>query len=281
MTTEITPRSWMDETDLLPDVIPGAATLEPGRLSWYHGVSAGNVKTPGVFFGRDTAFVDAPGAPWTPDDRYSDKGELGYCASELRLAFIANRSQWFIPAEEQGKPPERWLAGYEDGAKKLTEYLVMVDGLDDPMVLSVSGKYKAGPLAEILSAYRRGALAQAMRKTRRTLPPWAFWLPIAGRRDANGKPVYEKAAGGDGKEYGSIVTPMALAGAPSAVTTAQLLRGAEIWEQYQEWARFKRTNRTDAPVAEATYTVEPPHPALPAGRNVPQPVTDADFEPAF
>ena len=65
----------------------------------------------------------------------------------------------------------------------------MVDGLSEPMVLSVSGKYKAGPFADILSEYRRGALAQAMRQVRRTLPVWAFWLPIAGKRDASGNPV--------------------------------------------------------------------------------------------
>lgn len=263
MTTELTAPSWMDEIDQLPESIPGAATLEPGRLSWYHGVEAGKVKTPGVFFGRDTAFSDLPPADmWEVDDRYADKGELGYAAPVLRLMFIANRSQWFISGENQGDMPQ-WLATYEDGAKKLTEYLVLVDGIADPMVLSVSGKYKAGPIADILSAYRRGALAQAMRKHKRTLPAWAFWLTIGGKRTAEGKPIYEEAKDGAGVAQGSKVTPPVLLAAPVPVTRDLLMFGADVWQQYQEWSTYKR-QAPDSSVTNATYTIEP------AGRNVPQ-----------
>ena len=72
-----------------------------------------------------------------------------------------------------------------------------------------------------------------------------------------------------------LFAPPALVGAPIPVSTEQLLRGAEIWEQYQEWARFKRSNRD---TVEATYTVES-RPALPAGRNVPVAVEDDEFAP--
>ena len=270
MTTEIVP-SFLDTIDALPAEIPGAAALEPGRLNWYHGVNAGNVKTPGVFYARATAFMDTPDAPWETDNRFAD--ETGYSAAELRIAFIANRSQWFIPAEEQGKPPQRWLQGYEVGAKKLTEYLIMVDGLSEPMVLSVSGKYKAGPFADILSEYRRGALAQAMRQVRRTLPVWAFWLPIAGKRDASGNPVYLKASDGDGKEYGSIVTPAALVDRPIPASVEHIVRGGQVWEEYREWRDFKRGR--DA-VIEGVYTVEA-MPALPAPKNAPQPLDESEL----
>ena len=274
--TELT-RSWVDEIDLLPEDIPGAANLEPGRLSWYHGVDAGKVKTPGVFFARETAFTDLPpAAEWEVDDRYADKGESGFAAPVLRLMFIANRSQWFIPGENQGDMPQ-WLHDYQDGAKKLVEYLVLIDGIADPMVLSVSGKYKAGPIADILSQYRRGALAQAMRKHKRTLPAWAFALTIGGKKGPDGKPIYEKAKDTDGKEFGSLVTPPALLAAPAPVTREMLLYGADVWQQYQDWTKFKRGQEQ---VVEASYTVEE-RPALPAGRNVPQPVSDEDFAPAF
>ena len=267
MTTDLALPTFLDEIDKLPDVIPGAANLEPGRLSWYHGVDAGKVKTPGVFFGRDTAFVDLPPADqWEIDDRYADKGELGYAASRLRLAFIHNRSQWFIPGERDGDMPT-WITGYQEGAKKLQEYLVLVDGIAEPMVLSVSGKYKAGPIADLLSAYRRGALAQAMRKIKRTLPAWAFWLTIGGKSDANGKPVYEKALDGAGVAQGSLVTPPILLAPPQAVTRDVLLYGAEVWEQYQEWSKYRRTDRSEAPM---------PVPQLTAGRNVPEPIEDGE-----
>jgi len=268
MTTDLVLPTFLDEIDQLPDVIPGAANLEPGRLSWYHGVDAGKVKTPGVWFGRDTAFVDLPPSDqWEVDDRYADKGETGFAATRLRIAFIHNRSQWFIPGVKQGDPPT-WIVGYQEGAKKLTEYLVLIDGIAEPMVLSVSGKYKAGPLADILSTYRRGALAQAMRKIKRTLPAWAFWLTIGGKTAADGKPIYEEAKDGDGVAQGSKVTPPALLAAPQAVTRDVLLNGADMWEQYQEWAKWRRTDR-----AAESYTA----PQLPPGRNVPQLVTEGEL----
>lgn len=271
MTTDTLARTFMDDIDQLPAEIPGAATLEPGRLSWLHG-STGQVKTAGCFYAKDTAFVEPPVSPWVLDERYTDQGEIGYSAPELRIAFIANRSQWFLPGENRGDFPE-WLSTYQEGAKKLVEYLIQIDGIYEPMVLSVSGKYKAVPIADILSTYRRGSLAQAMRKVKRTLPAWSFWLPIANKRQ-DGKTLYLKASDGDGKEYGSVVTPPALIGPPMARTAQELIEGAAIWQEYQEWSKYTRTPQG---VSEASYTVES-RPALPAPRNVPQPVEE-EVEP--
>lgn len=278
MTTELA-RTFIDDLDQLPAEIPGAAELEPGRLSWEHGINGGGVKTAGCFYGKDVAFTDAPPAPWVLDERHADSGEIGYSVPELRLSFLGSRSQWFIPGDEPGDPAKEWLTGYQDGAKKLTEYLVLIDGMADPMVLSVSGKYKAGSFSDILNAYRRGALAQAMRKTKRTLPPWAFWLPIANRRDRDGKTIYEKAQDGNGKEYGSTVTPPALAGVSIAVTIDVIHLGIEVYQQYKAagWFEYKRVPRgTD----NGTYTIEE-HPALPPGRNTPQALDDSDLPDPF
>lgn len=272
MTTDIAPRTWMDDADQLPAEIPGAAALEPGRMNWYHGVDAGKIKTPGVFFARETAFIAAPESPWEADDRYGDKGEQGYAAPRLELLFIANRSQWFIPGENQGDLPQ-WIDGYQVGAKKLTEYLVLIRGLDEPMVLSVSGKYKAAPIEKILGDYRRGALTQAMRQHHRTLPAWAFALTIGGRTNGDGKPLYEKAKDSDGKEYGSIVTPPALLAAPKPATIEEIIYGSQVYKQHAEWRAYRR-GHTQA--VDAVYTVSAV-PALPAGKNVPQPVEDDEL----
>jgi len=273
MTTDLA-RSWMDDVDELPAEIPGASNLEPGRLAWLHGVSAGGAKTPGVFYGKDTAFVEPPPTPWVVDERHEN--ELGYSCPELRLAFIANRSQWFIPGETKDDL-STWLLDYQEGAKKLTEYLVLIDGIVEPMVLAVSGKYKAGPIAQLLSDYRRGALAQAMRKTKRNLPAWAFWLPIANKRDKNGKTEYVSAKDSDGKDYNSVVTPPTLIGAPIPVSKEMLLYGAELWQQYQDWAKAKRMPH-DGNVSEASYTVEPQR-QLPPPKNLPVALTEEDYPP--
>lgn len=270
-------RTFIDDLDHLPAEIPGAATLEPGRISWLHGTKSGNVRTPGVFYGKDTAFTDAPGVPWVLDERHSEQGEIGYSAPELRIAVIGWRDQWFRPGADRGDLPT-WLASYEDGAKKLTEYLIRVQDLAEPMVLSVSGLYKARPIADLVSSYRRGALTQAMRKYRRTLPLWAFWLPVANKRGADLKTVYVEAKDADGKDYGSVVTPPALAGLPQPRTAAEILEDAELWQQYRSMGWFDH-KRTQQGVVEATYTITNTPQLPPAGRNVPVPIEDD--EPPF
>lgn len=288
MTTELA-RTFMDDLDQLPDEIPGAATLEPGRIAWLHGINSGGAKTPGMFYAKDTAFTDPPAAPWVLDERYIDQGEIGYSAPVLRIAIIAERTQWFIPGEQKGDSSE-WLIAYQDGAKKLTEYLIKVQGLDDPMVLSVSGLYKARPLIDIVTTYRRGALTQAMRKTKRTLPLWSFWLPIANKTK-DGKTEYIKATDASGKEYGSVVTPPALAGAPEPRTAAEILADAALWQEFRAagWLEYKRLPRE---TVEGAYTISDPLALPPAphgyhgttaaaasrreGRNTPQALTAAE-----
>ncbi len=264
MTTDIV-KTFYDELDQLPAEIPGAATLEPGRINWFHGVKA--ARLPGVFYARETAFTDTPPTPWVLDERFED--ELGYSAPRLDLAILGWRDQWFRPGENRGDS-STWLPTYEAGAKKLTEYLVRVSGLDDVMVLSVSGLYKARPIIDLVSAYRRGSLTQAMRKVKRTLPLWAFWLPVASRVK-DGKTEYLEATDSDGKQYGSVVTPPALAGAPIARSVAEIMADAVIWQEFRDvgWFDFKRAPRD---VTEASYVVSSA-PQLPAGRNVPQPIT--------
>lgn len=273
MTTESTAieRTFLDDLDQLPAEIPGAAALEPGRINWYHGVK--QAKLPGVFYARDTAFTDTPPAPWALDERYSDAGELGYCAARLHIAVLGWREQWFTPGENRGDQ-STWLPTYQDGAKKLTEYLIRVQDLDDVMVLSVSGLYKAKPIIDIVSNFRRGALTQAMRKVKRTLPLWAFWLPIASRTK-DGKVEYLEAKDADGKEYGSVVTPPALAAAPIPRTAAEIMADAALWQEFKAagWFDYKRLPRD---VTEASYSVSSGPPQLPPGKNVPVPIDEGD-----
>lgn len=284
MTTDLAP-SFLNHLDELPDDLPGVQ-MEPGRLYWYHGADAGKFKTPGVFFGRETAFTEAPALPWETDERFMETDGLGYSIAQLRLAILGWREQWFIPGATD-KDKITWLMDGErpptgTKIKKQIEYLVLVDGLVDPMVLAVSGFYKSKPFEDIVRGYERGALAQLMRQHKRAFPRWAHWLTIGGKVDAAGKPVLEKAKDAAGDEYGSIVTPPTLLVPPQLVSRETMQQGIDTWNLYNSlgWFKFKRTPRD---VVESTaYTItETAHPALPAGRNVPQPVTDADFEPAF
>lgn len=275
-TTAIVP-SYLDQIEL-PDDLPGVQ-IEPGRLNWHHGKDAGKVKVPGVFFGRDTAFAEAPTAPWESDDRFIDDDGPGYSAERLRLAFIGERSQWFIPGATRNDPITWLMDGQRQPegtkVKKQIEYLVFVDGLPDVMVLSVSGYYKSRPIEDILRAYERGALTQEIRRRRRQLPRWTHWLTIGGKVDAAGKPILQKANDAGGVEHGSDVTPPAMVAAPELVSAETFQQAIDAWNLYNAlgWFKFKRL---PAGTTEAQYTITE-RPALPAGKNIPQPIDESDI----
>lgn len=275
-----------DYLQIADDIPAGDNVLEPGRINWFHGTNKSGAKTPGVFYARATAFSTPPAEPWVRDDRFED--EEGYHAERLHLAVLGDRSQWFLADPNDPKRPPQWLSTYQEGAKKQTEYLVLVHGLEDPMVLSVSGKWKAGPILDIVSVYKRGLLTQASRRAKRNVPLWAFWLPI-GTQLKDGKTHYIDAQDGNGKTYGSVVTP------PAAFWPADpmnelyvgeevLRQGAAVREQYADWFKARRlpAGVVEGEVIAPAYLALPSPEthsvrALPSGRNVPQPI-DVDDE---
>lgn len=282
MATDIT-RSFADQIGEMED-IPASGVLEPGRMWWHHGED-GRQKTPGDFYTKATELVVAPGEPWIADARFTS--EQGFATPLLHIAVIGKRDQWFFGGTGKDDP-KRWLDHYREGEdgkkpKKQVDYLIFAEGIDDPMVLSVSGKYKAAPLRDILNTYRYGLLKQASLTAKRQLPPWSFWLPIACKKDANGKVVYEKAMDAAGKEYGSIATPPALFLPENPmdalfVGPELIRRGSEVFNTYREWFKSQRRQRDDTEI-DAEYTVEDERLALPAAggtglRNVPQPIED-------
>lgn len=277
MTTELAP-SFLDDSSLPLDELP-SVTLEPARLNWHHGVDAGKVKMPGVFFGRDTAFTDTPPLPWETDDRFIDDDGPGYSAPRLRIAFLGWREQWFIPGEKKGDKIT-WLplgqrSPQGTKIKKNVEYLILVDGLSDPMVLSVSGFYKSKPFEDIMHDYEKGALSQLIRAKKRAFPRWAHWLTIGGKVDAKGTPIIESAKDAKGEEYGSGVTPPTMLATPELVSSDVMRLGIDTWNLYNSlgWFKFQRTNNG---TVEGSFTVETV-PQLPAGRNVPQPIKEAEI----
>lgn len=276
MTQDALTRTAMDVLDAYTGEMP-TINLDPAKLNWHHGAIAGAIKVPGVFYGVETAFIEPPHAPWVADERFLDTDGLGYSAPVLRLAFIGQRDQWFIPGATGTKEKPIWLpngsrAPEGVNVKKQIDYLVLVDGLNDPMVLSVSGQNKSRPIEDILRAYERGALSQLIRQRKKATPRWAHWLTIGGRVDPNGKPIIEKAKNAAGEEFGSEVTPPILRAAPILIDADRMTQGIETWNLYNSlgWFKFQRTNQGD--------TVET-MPQLTSGRNVPQPISAADLPP--
>jgi hypothetical protein len=275
MTTTELARSFADQIADIEDLPIDA--LEPGRMSWLHGVK--QAKMPGVFYIKAANLSETPGAPWA-DDNERFEGEDGYSTPKLQIAIIGFRSQWFVPDEDRTKPPKEWLLGYQEGigAKKITEYLCLVEGINDPIVLSMSGKNKGQPMWDIFKAYQNGLLKQGSRIAKRQLPVWSFWLPIANKRTPEGKTFYEDAKDGAGNTYGSVVTPPALYLPDNPLDTlyvgADIIRlGASIHNDFSEWFKVKRLPQG---TVEGQVTVSATK-ALPPARNVPQPLKASEY----
>lgn len=261
--------SFLDTINTIDDLPTGQLT--PGTFYWLHGVR--QAKLPGCFYVKSAELGAEPPAPWSVDNRFDN--ETGFSAPALRIAVIGWRSQWYTQ-QEQGKP-KIWIQGYEQGAKKHTDFLCFAEGIDEPMVLSADGMNKEKPLSEIVKSYRGGLLTQASRVAKRALPLWTFWLPIKGKVTADGKPAYIEAQDSQGKSYGSIVTPPALYLPDDAMESCFvgetiLRRGADVARDFASWFDAKRL---PPQIADGEYFVEEIK-QLPAGRNVPQPVEEVE-----
>lgn len=262
--------NFLDTINTIEDLPTGR--LNPGTFYWLHGVK--QAKLPGCFYVKAAEIGAEPPAPWQSDTRFD--GETGYSAPALKIAVVGWRSQWYTQAAQD--KPKMWIAGYEPGAKKHTDFLCFAEGIDEPMILSADGLNKEKPLAEIVKSYRAGLLTQASRVAKRALPLWTFWLPIANRRTADGKTAYIEAQDSQGKSYGSVVTPPALYLPDDAMDSCFvgetiLRRGADVAREYADWFNAKRL---PPQIAEGVYAVEEVR-QLEAPRNVPQPVEEADL----
>lgn len=283
MTTGLAPTSNLDALlDSYDGDLPESTGTGLGTCYWLHGSNKGGAKTNGVLYVKDTEIADTPDAPWAADSRYEDQEqpEFGFSASAVKIAPIIWHSQWYMPErDEEGQParrkgPKKWIMGYETGAQKHLDLICLVEGLSEPMVISADGQNKCGAFLDILSKYRNGLMRQAgmrARKSgRRAPPPWAYWLPIANKKTADGKTDYQKVIV-NGQDKGSVVTPPALFLPADAiesllVTPEQFRAAADIYFSFMEWSR-----------EQYVYTDQPAPPQLASGRNVPQPIDEAEF----
>lgn len=268
--------TFLDTINTIED-LPGGE-LEPGVIWWLHGAKAGQTKVPGVFYAKATEFGDAPGTPWAPDNRFDD--EAGYSTPQLRAAVIGWRSQWFTQDKNDPKSLPRYITDYQDGANKHVEILAMIDGQAETFIISVKGFHKTKAMLDAIRGYENGLLKQASRLAKRALPRWTFWLPIKNKLNNKGETDYIEAQDGSGKSYGSVVTPPALYLPDDAMEScfvgeAILRQGADIRAQYESWFKQKRL---PPQIAEGVYTEVVAEPRqLSAGRNVPEPIEEADL----
>jgi hypothetical protein len=242
------------------------------RIQWRNGVPA--TQTPGHFFVEvdrlEALGLDAPSEPWKPFTAVFASGDTaeGYRCDAAKLQVIGVRQQ---DATRDADGRLAFLAQRADRANRpqgwtvVVELLCGIKGFTVPVVVrSRTIKTSMALLIDICGGMR-DLRRDAGKLAGRTLPPWFFYAPVTGAKDAKGKTVYEKT-------QGAMVTPPRLllpAGEGRELYNAlyvgrELVQwGEQVYQERVEWLR--------EPIGaiEAAHEV-----AAPSGKNVPQPLEE-------
>lgn len=218
-----------------------------------------------------------PGAPWVAHKEYiksASKWVEGWKAEALPMYIICARAQVF-KKDKEGKR-EAWVDSWPKDAPPNShgmhcDVLLCAKGLEalGPVVWSTNGsstafaiignKGKRQPQGGILARIRDEVLAEADRLSAKVKVRaknkvyWAFWITIAGQKDAKGQPVYTPTPSGN-----PITIPVPVL--PAKVDAAWLKQnyvGADI-DQYgralrAEYETWRNTKRAETALAEVEH----------------------------
>lgn len=253
------------------------------RVHWFNGDQ--KLRTRGAFFVTTQRLADhgiTPTEPWRAVTRTFSSGDTedGYEAPMARLAVLHVRKSDIVyrsdgsieyisrPARGAGNPP---------GWSLHIEILCVMQGLGTEMPVVWSSKRVKTSLAmvEILTTYRREILEPLRREQRKQMPPWWFWLSVAGEVNEQRQPVYVKTKGApvtppqlllpNGLRDRSL--PVRDAAHKMWVGRETASAGERLFEEYRAWAAEPLRSLTEA------------QPAAPS-HNAPQPIGD-DFDTPF
>lgn len=250
------------------------------RIQWRNGEQ--RAKTGGYFFVSAEAVGDtAPDEPWQPyTDTFDDGTEVeGYKADTLDMAVLCVRSQPFHWSAPNGTPGRYkvWQTKWEKGGENQSmqvEVLALVKGFDEPVVwtsatiktsFAIISRGGKGEAPGILATINELMVKPASKAAGRHLDTYCFWATVGTERD-KGKIVYTPTKGK------AVTRPTLHVPAEPTIEwlrtrftgKAFIAKAAALREQYEDWRRERRTN-DDEPATAA------------AGRNAPQPVSEADF----
>jgi hypothetical protein len=250
---------------------------------WWHNGQSERSREPGSFYVKADSLHELPGEPWRAVERF--EGEDGFAADALNIIFIGYRSQPFLETKEGDRRVRTWLTKWQPGARILTEMLALVDGIDEPVVLSVKGmtgsaftkvaKSADGLPTGIIPRYQATVLRAASRAAGKPLDLWLCSIPVSSEVDSKGRVVYRDTG------HGSKVTPPAamwdVTDDPLAIAKARYVGKdvyvycTELRKGYDEWLHQRRATEA-APAGHNRRATE----AAPAGHNVPVDVGEDD-----
>lgn len=221
-----------------------------GRFRWNNGMKVGRNASEGFWYAKNEAFTHMPDG-WTVSQAFEGDG---FEAKHIKMVPILKRSQPFSVINEQAVWHAEWRKNA--GMKMYTEVLCLLEGYDEPLVLT--GK---GWAASRITHYKRGCFAEhaelvtgvANRMAEKQLQPWAFWHMIGGRYDTKKQPVYVEVGQGQKTHLHDIV--LGVSAPASEELLEQLYVGDELYERatllyteyvQAEWHKQKRKT-ADAP----------------------------------
>lgn len=243
------------------------------RIQWRNGQPAAS--TPGHFFVEadrlEALGMEAPAEPWKPFTAVFANGDSkdGYRCDAAKLQIIGVRQQdatrdadgrltFLTQRSDRNNRPDGWTV--------VVEMLCGIEGFDTPVVIrSRTIKTSMALIIEIYSKMR-DLRRDAGKLAGKALPPWFFFAPVAGAKDAKGKVVYEKTKG-------AMVTP------PRLVLPAgegrDLYNALYVGREFVQWGEAAYQERADW-LKEPIGVSEAPPVVVPAlsGKNVPQPIED-------
>jgi hypothetical protein len=163
------------------------------RIHWYNGVK--QAQTAGHFYTKEAQYDEPLGEPWKLIQRYED-GD-GYAAETLRIVPIRRKSQCYFEKIDGKNKIYKWLPPnkYEDGARKYTEILCVMEGYDGLVILTakgLTGKALTGMKDGLFTQMKNRVFTPAKKtlKKGQKLPSFSFWMPITCERDAKGRVVF-------------------------------------------------------------------------------------------
>lgn len=251
----------------------GGASDGYTRIWWLNGEARDN--TPGRFWTMPDNLADAGisfDKPWKMiNHTFKDGAKKDILvAAALRIAPICWRQQNFVKDASGGV--ESWIAERKrgklpEGQGVAFEMLALVEGLSEPVVINTKGiTTSMAWLVEILPEYRK--LRDEVKKSRGTasdIPPWWFWLAIRSELDADKKPVYRKTPGTP------VTPPLWIHGDITSRDTWKAMYVGNDNADAGDRAYFQDGGREWAQrlIGDGAAPA-----AVPAGRNVPQPVEE-------
>jgi hypothetical protein len=228
-------------------------TIQYPRLQWVHGeAKASGINQTGGLFIAAEVYPDFTAKGFKEDTLVTREGDKikGYAAAAARLAVIRLKLQWVKNDEERNVP--------------LVHALVVIEGCDDTVCLSLKGPSKALAFKKAFEAHMAQNVSLANRtrpSTASALEPFALWFPLISGPLAS-------APSKDGKAK-SVVTYPELA-TPETLDLAyvrSLWVGADrysafagIWRETTDWQKlpiWEQREASDDDLSDMTGGGEP------------------------